>query len=128
MGKLVGEHPAFQQPDTSHPNPVLAEQFYGKGLHQYWSRNYGEAEALFKQAIQYYNQDARYQYYLGLSLLGQKGNVKRDAANFALEQAARLEAGNRPSMAEVNASLERLQGPMRAYVDSYRQKAVSAAN
>ena len=125
MTKLLEEHPAFQQPDAvTRVNPVVAEQFFGKGLHLYYSRQYAEAEIQFKQAIMYYPQDARYQYYLGLSLLPQKGTMKRDAASFALEQGARLEASNRPSTGEINLSLERIQGPLRAYLNAIRQKAL----
>jgi hypothetical protein len=126
MSTLLEEHPAFQQPDASRTEPALAEQFFGQGLHLYWTRNYAEAEIQFKQAVQYYNQDARYQYFLGLSLLPQKGSLKRDAAYHAFETGARLEAANRPSMGEVNASLERIQGPLRNYLNSFRQRALLA--
>ena len=88
----------------------------------FWIRNYPEAEAQFRKALLYFNQDARYFYFLGMSQLAQKGNLKRDAANFAFEQGARLEAANRPGLTDVNASLERVQGSLRAYVDSFRQK------
>ncbi len=129
LGKLLEEHPAFQQPDAAaRANPALAEQFFGKGLHLFWSRHYPEAETQFKQAIQYYNQDARYQYFLGMSLLGQKGNLKRDAAYFAFEKGAQLEAANRPSMSEVNLSLERIQGPLRTFLNAFRQKALTTLN
>src|SRR5205823_13499295 len=97
-----------------------------KGMDSFWSRRYAEAGSQFKQAVQYNSQDARYQYYLGLALLAQNSN--RNAATFAFEQGARLEAANRPSMGEVNASLERIQGPMRSLLNAYRQKAVAAAN
>jgi Tetratricopeptide repeat len=122
LAKLLDEHPAFQQPDAQSASPSLADQFYSKGLQQYWARNYPEAETQFRKAILYYNQDARYFYFLGMSLSAQKGTLKRDAATFAFEQAARLEAANRPSLTEVNASLERVQGPVRALVDSFRTK------
>ena len=55
-----------------------------------------------------------------MSLMAQ-GN--RDAAATAIERGARLEAANRPSLGEINASMERIQGPMRAFVNGYRQKA-----
>ncbi len=122
LAKLLDEHPAFQQPDAQSANPSLADQFYGKGLQQYWARNYPEAETQFRKAILYYDQDARFFYFLGMSLSAQKGTLKRDAATFAFEQAARLEAANRPSLTEVNASLERVQGPVRTLVDSFRTK------
>lgn len=127
IAKMLAEHPAFQQPDAApRANPVLAEQFFGKGLHLYWGRKYVEAETEFKQALRFYKDDARYHYYLGLAMLGQKGTVKRDAAYYAFEQGARLEVANRPSIGEVNTSIERLQGPLRTVLDHFRQKALTS--
>jgi hypothetical protein len=103
MSKLLDEHPAFQHPDvTREPNPVVAERFFGLGLHDYWERRYPEAEARFKQAVAHYDQDARYQYFLGLAQLAQRTQVKRDAAYYSFEKGARLEAAARPSSAEKN--------------------------
>lgn len=126
---LMENHPAFQQPDVStKANPILAEQFFGKGLHLYWSRDYAGAEIQFKQAVFYYGLDARYQYYLGLSQLAQGTKLKRDAAYHAFEKGGKLEAENRPSTIEINASLERLQGPLRDFLNTFRQKALAAAD
>ena len=94
---------------------MLAEQLFGKGLDLFWSRRYAEAESQFKQAIQH-NQDARFEYYLGMSLMAQQNNSKRQAAYSAFQQGARLEASNRPSMGEINASMERIQGSLRSFV------------
>ncbi|HWY88860.1 MAG TPA: hypothetical protein VNX28_19260, partial [Gemmataceae bacterium] len=93
----------------------------------FWSRRYAEAEAQFKQASQHH-QDARFEYYLGMSLMAQQSDSKRRAAYSAFEQGARLEASNRPSMGEVNASMERVQGSLRSFVNTFRQKARTAAN
>jgi tetratricopeptide (TPR) repeat protein len=123
LDKLVQEHPAFQQPDSlERPNPYLAERYFGRGLHYYWEKKYPEAEKQFMVAIGYYKKDPRYHYYLGLSRLPQKGKLKRDGAIFAFEQGARLEQENPQSSYEVNASLERLQGPLRIELNRYRQK------
>jgi hypothetical protein len=128
LDKMVKEHPAFQQPDTlARPNPFLAERQYGEGLHHYWSRQYSQAEEHFKAAVGFYNQDARYYYFLGLARLHQKGQLKRDAAYFALEQGARLEAGNHPPASDINASLERVQGDLRLFVNGFREKAILTA-
>ena len=127
LAKLVNEHPAFQQPDTmARYNPLLAERYFGQGLEAFWQRRYPEAEKAFKQAVANYDQDARYQYYLGLSRYQQGGKAKREAARYDFGQGARLEAANRPNATEVNASLERLQGPLRQTLDRYRQKAGAA--
>jgi tetratricopeptide (TPR) repeat protein len=128
MTRLVDEHPAFQQPDVSkQPNPFLAEQFFGRGLHLYFDKKYEPAEKQFQQAIKYFGQDARYRYYLGLAQLAQKTKLKRDAAYFSFEEGARLEAANRPFVADINTSLERIQGELRQQLNSFRQKALEKA-
>ncbi|MCS7045629.1 MAG: hypothetical protein NZO58_04665 [Gemmataceae bacterium] len=125
LERLLKEHPAFQQPDaTKPPSAYLAEVHFGKGLHLYWAGRYPEAEDHFRQAIGFYSQDARYQYFLGLAQMAQKSKVKRDAANFAFEQGARLEAANRPPTAEIDAALERVQGDLRRTINGYRLKAI----
>ncbi len=125
--ELIDNHPAFSQPDISATlNPVMAERHFGEGIHLYWAKQYPEAEAQFRQAVKYYHIDARYQYYLGLSQLGQRTIKKRDAAIFSLEQGARLEAKaaatNPFAVREINASLERVQGELRQYLNGIRYK------
>ncbi len=39
LAKLVQEHPAFHQLEAGRPNPLLAEQFYGKGLELFWAQD-----------------------------------------------------------------------------------------
>jgi tetratricopeptide (TPR) repeat protein len=124
---LVTSHPAFQQPDVrSQPSAFLAEKHYGLGLARYWDGKYPQAEEEFKKAVAFYGDDARYRYFLGLARLAQRTRRKREAAAFDFEQAARLEAENRPGTAVVNASLERIQGRLRQYLDRFRDKAQAA--
>jgi tetratricopeptide (TPR) repeat protein len=126
--RMVDEHPAFQLPDAAAaPNPLIAEKHFGKGLHLYWSRQYPAAEAEFKQAIDYYGQDARYLYFLGLAQLAQKTTLKRDQAYYSFEKGAQLEAQRRPSITEINTSIERIQGDLRQLLNSFRFKSVAAA-
>jgi tetratricopeptide (TPR) repeat protein len=128
LDKMIQEHPAFQTPDTlTRPNAFLAERQFGQGLHHYWNKQYAKAEEHFNAAVGFFKQDARYFYFLGLARYNQKGQLKRDAALFAFEQGARLEADNHPEASEVNLSLERLQGKMRRFVDEFRQKAILGA-
>ena len=127
IGRMVDEHPAFQHPDAANkPNPLLAERAFGNGLHLFWARNYPAAEAQFKQAMDYYGQDARYAYYLGLAQLGQNSKLKRDQAYYSFEQGARLEAQSRPSIADINLSLERIQGHVRTLLNGFRARAAPA--
>jgi hypothetical protein len=123
FGKLLDEHPAFQVPDAmQRANPILAEKHYGIGLHLYQQRKFAEAETQFKQAVSYFDKDARYLYYLGLCQLEQGSKNKRDAALYSWEQASRLEANSRPNTAEVNLALERIQGSRRVLLDGYRSR------
>jgi hypothetical protein len=128
MSKLIEDHPAFQQPDASNtPNEIMAERHFGEGMHHYWSKQYPQAEAQFRQSVKYYNKDARYQYYLGLAQIHQKTRLKRDAAYYSFERGARLEAKmastNPDAVREINASLERIQGEMRQLLNDFRYKA-----
>jgi len=128
LATMIKEHPAFMQPTPGgRPNPFLAEQHYGKGLHAYWSKKYDEAEKQFEKAIGYFKEDARYWYWLGLSRMTQPGNVKRDAAYFAFEEGARMESVGHPGASEVNSAFERVQGSMRRLIDEYRKKAVDSS-
>ncbi|MCI0380114.1 MAG: hypothetical protein L0215_21225 [Gemmataceae bacterium] len=115
-----GEPAALQR-----PNAILAEQFFGKGLHLFWTKKYPAAEHEFKQALAYYGHDARYFYYLGLAQLAQKTKDKREAAQQSFDRAVKLELDRRPDVAVVNYSLERLPGDMRAMIHELRQKAVT---
>jgi hypothetical protein len=129
MKSMLDQHPAFQQPDAlQSPSAYLAEVHFGKGLNLYWARKYPEAESHFKQAAGFYSQDARYQYYLGLSQYAQQTKSKREAANYSFEQGARLESANRPPVGEINGSLERVQGDLRKLINSFRTKAIELRN
>jgi hypothetical protein len=122
--KLVEDHPAFQVGERAGPpNSFLAERHFGRGLHLFWQAQYPAAEEEFRKAVTYFDQDARYQYYLGLARLQQNSKAKQEAARFNFEQGSRLEAENHPGPVMVNASLERLQGQLRQYLDEYRQRA-----
>jgi len=128
MNKMIEEHPAFQQQDAStEPNPVMSERYFGEGMHFYYAKQYAEAEAQFRQAVKYYKNDARYHYYLGLAQYGQATRAKQSLAKVSFEEGARLEARtastNPLAVRDINASLERIQGELRATLNSYRFKA-----
>src|SRR5262249_27940931 len=126
MFKLVTARPKPEaEIEAPRSNPGLAEQLFGTGLELFWSGRYPEAESRFRQATQH-SQDARFKYYLGMALMAQAGSSKQQAAYVAFEEGARLEASNQPTRGEVNASLERIQGPMRSYLNAFRQKALTA--
>ena len=124
--KLLDEHPAFQTTDSDlRANPILAEKHFGMGLHLYREGRPIEAESQFKQAIDYFDKDARYWYWIGLCQLEQPSRAKRESVAFSWEQASRLESNSRPNTDEVNRSLERIQGPRRVLLDSYRSRSIN---
>jgi tetratricopeptide (TPR) repeat protein len=119
---LVKNHPAFVRPDPVLPPDLgRAELHFANGLRHYFDRRYSESETDLLEAVRYNDQDARYQYFLGLARLPQQG--KRDLALEDFRLAARLEIQNRPSRAAVSVALERIQGPPRRVLDEVRQKA-----
>jgi tetratricopeptide (TPR) repeat protein len=125
--KMVQDHPAFQQVDiAAQADPQVAARYFGKGLEFFWARRYPEAEKEFYLATQYNKLDARYQYYLGMALLQQKGKKKREQAENAFLAGRSLEAASRPDSVQINASLERLQGDMRRVLNDYRQRPLAA--
>lgn len=127
LEQLIDSHPAFQVPDSlNQPNPVLAETHFARGMQMYWDDKFSNAEEQFKQAISYSKNDARYFYFLGLSQLGQKTKAKRELAYYNLEQASRLEMENLPGSDRINFALERIQGPLREFVNGFRRKAALA--
>ena len=123
LSRLVDVGPAIQAPERVAPvETFVAERHYGKGLHEFWKGQYAAAEDDFARAVAAYDQDARYYYYRGLSRLLQRTTAKQKLARRDFETGARLEAENRPGPRMVNASLERLQGQWRYYLDEFRQK------
>lgn len=115
---LMQNHPALKIPDGQMPaDPLLAEKHYAAGLRHYWARRYDDAEREFFRAVSYYDQDARYLYFLGLARLNQG---KRSFALEAFRRAGVLEQQAKPASATVSATLERVQGPDRQTLNRYR--------
>ncbi len=115
--KIIEDHPSLTNHNLANQaNPVEAERFYATGMALYFNKRYLEAEKAFMAAVENERQDARYQYYLGLSRLAQN---KAEAAE-AFEAASKYEKLGRPSRAAVSTSLERVQGPQRQILNTYR--------
>jgi tetratricopeptide (TPR) repeat protein len=116
---IVENHPAQRRPDQQRvPHPVQAEKHYSQGLTRYFARDYAQAEKEFSRAIENFDRDARYHYFLGLAQLAQGKRGSQE--NF--EQGARLESDNRPTQSAVNAALERIQGDPRRLINEARAR------
>jgi hypothetical protein len=122
LRQIFDEHPLFKLSDPERPpQPLVAEKHYGAGLTYFWDQKYERAEEEFKEAVRFFNKDARYFYYLGLSQLLQKPS-KLGAANESFGLARRLELQGSPESDEVNNALERVQGQPRSVLGKIRQK------
>jgi hypothetical protein len=116
---ILNGHPALKRPDRlAAANPFEAERHYAIGLREYFDGHYAEAEKQFTTALEFYDLDARYFYFMGLTKLAQS---KRDAFE-DFEQAARLERRGLPTREAVSAALERIQGPLRKTLNESRDK------
>jgi tetratricopeptide (TPR) repeat protein len=120
---IISKHPGLKQRDVvSQPMPLQGETHFNKGLAAFWAKKYADAEAQFEQAVQYYDQDARYWYFLGMSRYLQGTKEKQMAAEFAFGEGAFLEKQRKPGTRDINISLERVQGEMRTVLNNYREK------
>ncbi len=118
---LINTHPALKRPESvTVPEPVEGEKSYAAGVNFFFAHRYADAEKAFLSAVENDNSDARYYYFLGLSRLLQH---KREAIE-DFDQAARLERLGRPSRAAVSNALERVQGPMRRFLNEIRTRPV----
>jgi hypothetical protein len=97
---------------------TLAERYYSSGVAHYWGGDYATAEKDLDTAIRYFKDDARFFYFLGLARW-QEG--KREQANEAFQKGNELEAKSRPSSAQINSTLERIQGAARQAIDLTRE-------
>jgi len=118
LAEIVNNHPAFNLPDPlRNPDPLRAERHFSNGLRLYYQGAYPQAEAEFLEAYRNQGQDARILYFLGLSRLPQG---KQDAAKVNFQMGSILEQQSKPGAASVNASLERVQGELRRYINQFR--------
>jgi hypothetical protein len=119
---LIEEHPALHTPDSvKPPQPLLAEKHFSLGLDYFFAHQYPKAETEFAEAIRFFGNDARYHYYLGLSRLLQNASSKVGAAIESFRQGKRLEDQGNPDRADVDASLEKVQGQPRQVLSRYRK-------
>lgn len=122
LADIVNRHPRLQISTVQRlPNPLQAQRHYANGLSFFYERKYVLAEKEFNRAIQRFDEDARFYYYLGLAQLIQGKQVGR----VAIVEGAKLEANDRPSAETVNTALEQVQGPLRSIINKARDDAYS---
>ncbi|HEY2893305.1 MAG TPA: hypothetical protein VGJ16_03805 [Pirellulales bacterium] len=103
---------------------VLAE-FYGAGVHQYFSGNYGQAVSTFTAAINGGTRDPRAYYFRALAAM-QSGAGGSDV-EADLRKGAALESADADQFYAVGRSLERVQGSARMTLERYRALARAEA-
>jgi hypothetical protein len=115
---IIEKHPFLKRPETLVlQDPMAAEKFYFNGRSQFNKGCWADAERSFRSAIEQFNQDARYFYFLGLTRLAQN---ERDAYEY-FRQGAKLERQNRPGPEAVDRDLERVQGEWRRGLNEARR-------
>jgi tetratricopeptide (TPR) repeat protein len=95
------------------PTPAqraLAQEFYGLGVHGYWSREYASAVDQLTQACRLDPNDARPWYFRGLA---EQALGKREAALASFAMATRLVASGTADRHALAKALERVQGSQR---------------
>lgn len=103
---------------------VLAE-FYGTGVHQYFSGNYGQAVSTLTAAINGGTRDPRAYYFRALAAM-QSGAGGSDV-EADLRKGAALESADADQFYAVGRSLERVQGSARMTLERYRALARAEA-
>lgn len=94
-------------------------ELYAEAVNAYFAKDYNKADSVFTGLIENGSEDPRVYFFRGLGRFA-IGNI--DAAEIDFEAGANLEA---TGLARVNIprSLERVQGPARRSLESYRRKA-----
>lgn len=103
---------------------VLTE-FYGAGVHQYFSGNYGQAVSSLTAAINGGTRDPRAYYFRALAAMQSGGGGSDVEAD--LRKGAALESADADQFYAVGRSLERVQGQARMTLERYRALARAEA-
>ena len=109
---------------TLRADDLIAEQFYGSGVHSYFSGNVRAAYDDFTTAIGAGTDYPRPYYFRALTYL-RMGRPTDAAADF--RKGADLEAADINASYQVSKALERVQGPSRMQLERYRVRARAIA-
>ncbi|HID21774.1 MAG TPA: hypothetical protein EYP14_05165, partial [Planctomycetaceae bacterium] len=104
---------------TSAEQQRASRELFAEAVRLYFAGNYAECAQRLTEAIKLHPRDARYRYFRALAYwhLGQTQQAEEDA-----NEGAALERQESPNRYRVNAVLERVQGPARAWLEDYRPK------
>ncbi|MEZ6103142.1 MAG: hypothetical protein R3E01_29720 [Pirellulaceae bacterium] len=96
----------------------VANQYYGRGVHAYYSGQTSQAEQYFNNAINMGAADPRYYYFRGLNYLRQGRQFEAEAD---FRQAAHFEMQGTTG-ANIGMALERIQGSQRMQLEAIRRE------
>jgi tetratricopeptide (TPR) repeat protein len=109
---------------ASQAQEAVLEQLYGKGVHSYFSGDYSKAYERLTSVINAGISDPRAFYFRGLAYM-QLGRTPEAEMDF--RKGAELESKDINKYYNVGRALERIQGPERKLLESYRVQARMAA-
>jgi hypothetical protein len=109
---------------TAAGQEALSDQFYGSGVHRYFSGDINAALTDFSAAIQAGTDDPRPYYFRALTWM----RMGRSAEAYAdLKKGSDLESADINSTYQVSKALERVQGSLRMQLERYRMQARALA-
>ena len=118
LESILKTHPALKAPESvGRAEPRKAARAFDRGYGQYFSGRLDQAEAEFTKAIRADEEDARFHYFLGLTLMA-KGDTSSAEVEFTKGRG--YESQGKPSGKAISESLERVQGGSRQVVNRYR--------
>lgn len=120
-GQWVAARPVFT---TSTAEPLNAEHLYNKAMTHYWDGRYAEARDCLDSAIGQAPNNPSAWYFKGLCELTLGDGL---AAQASVKQGAAIQATNESLSHEVGRSLERVQGPVRLWIEQALSQARSDA-
>jgi len=105
---------------TSAAQDSIINEFYGYGVHAYFSGEYEQAHDFLTTVVEQGSRDPRVYYFRGLSYshLGRPNQATMD-----FEKGAELETGGADRVYPIGRSLQRVQGKLRLSVEKHRRVA-----
>ncbi|MBM4000188.1 MAG: hypothetical protein FJ297_11760 [Planctomycetes bacterium] len=119
LGWVASSHPVSAQDEDA-----IISEWYGRGVHAYYSGKWDEAHALLTRAIEKGARDPRCFYFRGLTFAR---SGRPEEADADMKRGAALEAADLDRHYDVARSLQRVQGEIRIQLEKHRDAARIAA-